>query len=91
MKNVSTRKVRKLFDLPNQYDVYGRWLKENGFTLKDLPLVAKNEFDENVLIEADLEEDGKTIIWKISTLQLNGWMRINYCHSDGTIEEMYDK
>ena len=28
---------------------------------------------------------------KTSTLQNNGWIRVNMCHKDHTVEEYYDK
>lgn len=86
----STIDVRKKFDLYRQYDVYEPWLKENGFTLNDLPLSAKTDCGEDVIIEAERDDDGN-IIWKISTFQDNGWLRINRYHNDGTVEESYEK
>ena len=86
----STKDVAKKFDLCRQYDVYGPWLKENGFKLEDLPLTTTTETGEDVIIMAQLDNDGE-IVWKISTLQDNGWIRINYYHKDGTVEEMFER
>lgn len=85
----STKEVAKKFDLYNQYAVYQPWLEENGFTLQDLPLSAKTECGEDVIVDAYYEED--ELIWKISTVQSNGWLRINCYHPDGTVEEMYER
>lgn len=83
----STTKVKRMFDLCRQYDVYEPWLKENGFTLQDLPLTAKTEDGEDVIVEA-LEQDGE-VVWKITTVQSNNWLRTNYYYEDGTVEELY--
>ena len=85
----STTDVLKLYDLNRQYDVYEPWLKENGFSLKDLPLAAVTADGENCLVDV-CNDDGE-IVWKISTFQKNGWTRINYYYRDGSTEEMYEK
>ena len=89
----STKEVKRMFDLCRQYDVYEPWLKDNGFSLEDLPLVAENETGERVIIEAERDENGNPI-WKISTLQegnkYHNWIRVNYYYEDGTVEELYE-
>lgn len=85
----STKEVAKKFDLYGQYAVYQPWLEENGFTLEDLPLTAKTECNEDVIVDAYYE--GDELIWKITTIQSNGWLRTNYYHSDGTVEETFER
>ena len=85
----STREVTKMFDLGRQYDVFEPWLKENGFSIEDLPLTAKTELGEDVIVEAWRDDDGK-LVWKISTLQKNRWYRVNVYYDDGTVEELYE-
>ena len=90
-KNVSTKEVKKMFDLCRQYDVFEPWLKENGYTIEDLPLAAKNEDGESVIIESGGTDERGKVIWRISTLQSNRWMRVNYYYYDGYIEETYER
>ena len=45
----------------------------------------KNEKDEDVTIEITNN------YLKTSTIQNNGWMRINIYHKDKTVEEYYEK
>ena len=45
----------------------------------------KNEKDEDVIIEITNN------YLKTSTIQNNGWMRINIYHKDKTVEEYYEK
>ena len=45
----------------------------------------KNEKDEDVIIEITNN------YLKTSTIQNNGWMRINIYHKDKTAEEYYEK
>ena len=85
-----TTQVAKKFDLHRQYDVFGKWLEENGFTLEDLPLTATTETRESVMIWAYTHpEEG--LVWQISTLQENGVIRINHYYKDGTVEELYER
>ena len=86
----STTNVAKKFDLHGQYHVFQPWLEENGFSLEDLPLTAKTEDGETVIVEAYYNEE-KELIWKISTCQDNGWIRVNHYHPDGTVEESFEK
>lgn len=51
----------------------------------DLPATAVNEDGDNVII--DCIDD----CYRVATLQKNGWCKINIYHSDGTIEELYDR
>jgi len=84
-----TKDVMKKFDLCRQYDVFEVWLKECGFSIDDLPLSAKTETGEDVIVEATRDDDGK-IVWKISTMQKNDWIRVNYYYDDGLVEELYE-
>ena len=86
---VSTKEIKQELKLSGQYRVFERWLKANGYSTEDLPLAAETEDGEDVIVEAEHDEDG--LVWKISTLQKNGWMRINYYYKDGTIEETYSR
>lgn len=86
----STTEIKKMYDLGFQYDVFEPWLKANGFELENLPLTAETEDGENVIVEAYRDENGE-LVWKISTLQDNGWMRINIYYSDHTVEELYKR
>ena len=45
----------------------------------------KNKKDEDVIIEITNN------YLKTSTIQNNGWMRINIYHKDKTVEEYYEK
>lgn len=85
----STTEVKKLYDLCGQYAVFEPWLKENGYTLKDLPLTAQTEDGEDVIVEA-YTQDGE-IVWMISTMQNNGWMCIKRYYIDGTVEESFSR
>lgn len=80
----------KVFDTGRQYDVYEPWLRENGKTLEDLPLVGKNDVGENVIVSAKKDTDG-AVIWITCTAQKNGWVRINRYFKNGTVEEEYQK
>ena len=85
----STKEIKQELNISLAYSVFEPWLKANGFTIEDLPLTATNEDGEEVIIEAYKDDDGT--VWKISTLQSNGWTRINHYHKDGTIEELYSR
>lgn len=87
---IGIAQIKKMYDFGRQYDVFGKWLMENGCALKDLPLTTKNEFGEDVTIEAQIQEDG-IIVWKTTTIQRNHWNRIDYYYPDGIVEEMYEK
>ena len=56
---------------------------------ENLPLIGKNEDEETVFVEAVIFDE--EIRYKITTLQKNGWDRINYYHEDGTVEELFKK
>lgn len=51
----------------------------------DMPLVGENEDGDMVMTEVTQE------FVKITTYQQNGWVRVNYFYTDGTVEELYDK
>lgn len=52
---------------------------------KSLPLSAENSDDEYVVIE------GNEKCYILTTLQQNGWCRINEYYPDGTVTETYEK
>jgi hypothetical protein len=85
----STREIKRRFDLCRQYDVFEPWLFECGFSWEDLPLTAKTETGEDVIVDAFSQDD--KIVWQISTLQGNGWIRVNLYYEDGTVEELYER
>ena len=41
------------------------------------------------MVEYITDEEGN-VTKKVTTVQENGWTRINYYHADGTIEEIYE-
>lgn len=51
----------------------------------DMPLVGENGDGEMVMTEATSE------FVKITTYQHNGWVRVNYFYTDGTVDELYEK
>lgn len=55
----------------------------------ELPLTARNNNDENVIIEEG-REDG-VHYYKLTTAQNNDWLRINHYYEDGTVTETFDK
>lgn len=63
------------------------WLDLFEIDIDDLPAVGVNSDDETILIEL-VNMDGEQVI-KWTTCQSNGWERINYYWSDGTVEELY--
>lgn len=64
------------------------WAERFEIDLASLPQVGANEDDEIILIELVTIYGEKVIKW--TTCQNNGWNRINYYWSDGTVEEMYE-
>ena len=87
---MDTNEVIKKYDLAFQYGVFEPWLKENGFTIEDLPLTATTELGEEVVIECEWNEDLHERVWKTSVLQQNGWLRVKRYYADHTIEETYE-
>ena len=87
-KNYSTEDIRRMYDFGRQYDVFGKWLKDCGFTMDNLPLLAKSEDGEDVIVDAHKDEYG-ALVWKITTFQDNGWTREDHYHEDGIVEELY--
>ena len=88
----STKEIMKLYGYSKQYDTIEPWLKENGYTINDLPLTAMAETGEDVIIEHDgLDADENAIVWKLTYLQENGWARVNHLYKDGTVEESYHR
>lgn len=89
--DVSTTEVRKKYDLGSQYSVIEPWLKENGKSVEDLPLTAKTDDGQDVIVEfGGLDEDGNNI-YQLTYLQDNGWARINRLYADFTVEESFSK
>ena len=64
------------------------WADLFEIDLDSLPQVGANENDEAILIELANIYGEKVIKW--TTCQRNGWTRINYYWSDGTVEELYE-
>ena len=56
----------------------------------ELPLSAKNENGELVIIEERKDTDGNPY-YKLTTVQNNNWCRINCYYADGTIDETYER
>lgn len=56
---------------------------------KILPLTAKNEEGERVIIEKG--HNGEEEYYKLSTFQSNDWVRINRYYKDGSIDETYER
>ena len=55
----------------------------------ELPLSAKNENGELVIIEERIS-DGIPF-YRLTTVQNNNWCRINCYYADGTIDETYER
>ena len=55
----------------------------------ELPLSAKNENGELVIIEERIS-DGIPF-YRLTTVQNNKWCRINCYYADGTIDETYER
>lgn len=45
--------------------------------------------DDNVVLVYPISPEGDCV--RVDTFQANGWIRINYYWSDGTVEEMYER
>ena len=64
---------------------------------KQLPLCAKNEHNENVLIAGGSEkwsygsDSWERKFYHLETSQKNGWIRHNVVFDDGSSEEFYSK
>jgi hypothetical protein len=56
---------------------------------ENIPTFDINDDGENVIIEAGKNEMGK--YYKLTTVQHNGWCRVNYYYEDGCMEETYEK
>lgn len=56
----------------------------NGTAPKGM-FTSVNENNENIILEITDE------YLKISTIQNNGWTKVNVYHKDHTVEEYYDK
>ena len=58
------------------------------FNCEDFPVAGVNEDGEHAIIE---HYNGDDPYFKITTLQHNGWTRINYYYEDGSREELYER
>ena len=56
----------------------------------ELPISAKNENGELVIIEERTTTDGIPY-YRLTTVQDNDWCRINSYYADGTIDETYER
>lgn len=56
---------------------------------KHLPLNGTNENGENIIIQ--IGANSHDVYFKVTTVQHNGWCRVNYYYEDGRMEEMYEK
>ena len=72
-----------------KYNDFNTLLKENDFTINDLPLSSINENNENVIVE--LEKINDEIVWKTSVIQENNWIRVHRYYKDNSIEETYER
>lgn len=59
---------------------------------KGMPISATNEDGEDVIIEGGREPKNNNLrFYQLTTVQKNGWLRINVYWEDGTIEEWFDR
>ena len=64
---------------------------------KKLPLCAKNDDGENVIIEHRIdhwsygEQEWERPYYLLTTAQNNGWTRINHIYADGSMDELYQR
>lgn len=64
---------------------------------KNLPICAKNEDGENVIIERGCDKwayDGQSWerhFFKLQTAQANGWTRFDFIFDDGATETFYSR
>lgn len=56
---------------------------------KQLPWTGISNDGENVLYQRGRSDAGR--FYQVSTIQSNGWMRINTYYEDGTQDETYKK
>ena len=68
------------------YESIKNQIAESG---EELPLSAKNENGEFVIIEERIS-DGIPF-YRLTTVQDNNWCRINCYYADGTIDETYER
>ena len=69
------------------YESIKKQIEESG---EELPISAKNENGELVIIEERKDTDGNPY-YKLTTVQNNNWCRINCYYADGTIDETYER
>ncbi len=59
---------------------------------KEMPISATNEDEEDVIIEGGREPENNNLrFYQLTTVQKNGWLRINVYWEDGTTEEWFDR
>ena len=68
------------------YESIKKQIAESG---EELPISAKNENGELVIIEERIS-DGIPF-YRLTTVQNNNWCRINCYYADGTIDETYER
>ena len=68
------------------YESIKKQIAESG---EELPISAKNENGELVIIEERIS-DGIPF-YRLTTVQNNNWCRINCYYADGTINETYER
>nr|WP_325301863.1 hypothetical protein [uncultured Dysosmobacter sp.] len=56
---------------------------------RSLPVLAKNQDEEPVIIEEGRSEAGH--FYRLTTAQNNNWCRINVYYEDGSTDEIYQK
>ena len=69
------------------YESIKNQIAESG---EELPISAKNENGELVIIEERFSEEGNPY-YNLTTVQNNNWCRINCYYADGTIDETYER
>lgn len=81
----TSKKAFNPYEKFNPYDMFQLTQMIDMADQFDMPLVGENEDGDMVMMEVTQE------FVKITTYQKNGWVRVNYFYSDGTVEELYDK
>ena len=66
-----------------------QFIEDCGYTIYDLPLSSVNDDDEDIIVDAENTPEGKVVL-KFTTVQNNGYLRVNYFWPDGTVEETFE-
>ena len=75
----------------NSYKAVSNLLKQTGFSVHDLPLTGRNVNGETVILSASKDiENPADAVYRLETMQKNGWVRNNVFYKDGTEEEFYE-